>query len=97
MGFRQGQVVGAKAAPFHKTILFHQQFGFSEEGRTNIKVRKQNEKSVGIDYKVPAPLSCNPEKELNLSMSQHTHLNQVILSPNVKCTEYLELSNQILP
>lgn len=59
MGFRQGKVTGAEAPSFHKTILFPQQVGFSGDSQTNIKVTtwKLNEKTVGTDYEVLAPLS----------------------------------------
>ena len=69
MGFRYGRGRGAAAALFQRNISFPQQFGFLEgEGQTNITVtmQKQNERSEGIDYEVLAPLSSNPDKELNL-------------------------------
>lgn len=67
MGFRCRRGIGAAAALFQRNISFPQQFGFLGEGQTNITVtmQKQNEESEGIDYEVLAPLSSNPDKELN--------------------------------
>lgn len=48
-------------------------------------MQKQNEETEVKDYEVitTAPLSSNPDKELNLSMPPYIHLQQTILSPNI--------------